>query len=56
MIRGKIYAFNCLCGFQAESDTLAPPACRECGKPMELWLSRHSARSGVTQEDIKYGV
>ena len=56
MSRGKIFAFACLCGFQTESDTLDPPACRDCGKPMEPWLSRHSARSGVTQEEISHGL
>lgn len=49
----KLYAWACLCGFQTDTATNDAPACRDCRKPMFGWLSRHSARSGVTADEIK---
>lgn len=49
----KLYAWACLCGFQTDTATSDAPACRDCRKPMFGWLSRHSARSGVTADEIK---
>jgi hypothetical protein len=48
----RIHTWTCPCSFQTDTTTPAPPLCRDCGKPMEPWLSRHSARSGVTAGDI----
>jgi len=50
----RIYAWACLCGFQTDTGALEPaPKCRDCNTTMHTWLSRYSARSGVTAADIE---
>ncbi|WP_422057290.1 hypothetical protein [Sphingomonas sp.] len=53
-MKQRIYAWACLCGFQTDTEALEPvPKCRDCKAAMHAWLSRHSARSGVTAADIE---